>query len=520
MIQKESQIFHSRNKPLTIKAVLTMISGFLQQAVNFAIGYFVTPIILTTLGKELFGAWSIIKEIQSYMSLVDLRPMGSLKLLLAIKQNDNDFSDKRKLIGAALFMWLLLIPIFTIIGMGVIYYSSEIIRIDPKFTFQIKIALGVVISGVILQELALLPQSVLRGQNLDYKAMGVTALIVMITGIFNAVVVKVGWGIIGLSFVTIIGMVFLGFARLIILRINIKWFGIEKPSKTQFHLLFQTSWWLLFANLGYLLIFSSDVLLVGYIFGPVITSVYVITASILQYSIIPLNEFLNSISPGMTGLLGGGFNNKVGELRIQSLIIGIGYLIIVGVEIIILNRHFINLWVGNEMYAGDRINILVIINIVLFYFFKIDNAIFDGLRKVKNKALLLNSIGTINITIILIFSKVLGLESALIFNIIFRCIIVISAFLLINRYIDFPNRKFIIRAVRPVFVMSILFAISYIFSSTQQTKNWIELFITALIILVIAIPLVWFLAFTNNERTYVLTKVRTLGREFIKSRTN
>jgi hypothetical protein len=62
----------SSNKNLTRRAGLTLLSNLLEQGSNLVIGFVATPIIISGLGTELYGAWMMLQRTIGYLELSDL----------------------------------------------------------------------------------------------------------------------------------------------------------------------------------------------------------------------------------------------------------------------------------------------------------------------------------------------------------------------------------------------------------------------------------------------------------------
>src|SRR5688572_26353175 len=75
---------------LTRRAALTNISGLLEQFCRTIVGFLISPVIIRNLGAELYGAWSMIGQIQGYFGLTDFRSAGTLKALLVVQQHKDD----------------------------------------------------------------------------------------------------------------------------------------------------------------------------------------------------------------------------------------------------------------------------------------------------------------------------------------------------------------------------------------------------------------------------------------------
>ena len=252
---------------LTYIAGLTFLSQLLQMVARLIVGFGVTPIVIRGLGAELYGAWSMIQQSLGYISLSDLRPMGTLKFTLATKQHINDPEEKRRQIGAALRVWLISFPIFCILGVIAVWKLPLFIHVKPQYHSAVQITIGIIIFCAAMEKLSL-PANTLRGVNLEYKAMGLNSAIILLNGFILVLVIKAGWGLPGVAGVSFVGIFISGLVRLWVARKALNWFGSSKPTKSELINFIKLTGWLSFSALGGLLFTSSDLLLIGHIMGP------------------------------------------------------------------------------------------------------------------------------------------------------------------------------------------------------------------------------------------------------------
>jgi hypothetical protein len=139
----------NRQDSLTRRAGLTFISQILQQGARFIVGFVVTPIVIRGLGAELYGAWTMIQQSVGYLSLTDLRPMGTLKFTLAVKQHLDDVAEKRRQIGSALVIWACSLPLFVILGGVAIWKLPISIHVSPEYADRKVIG---AVAGIVIDE--------------------------------------------------------------------------------------------------------------------------------------------------------------------------------------------------------------------------------------------------------------------------------------------------------------------------------------------------------------------------------
>ena len=103
-----------RGHSLTARASLTAVASLLDYAARLGVGFVVTPILVSGLGRSLFGVWEILGQlVGGYMSASDGRPTEALRLMISSHQATEDAAARRRWVGGALVVWLVLTGITT-----------------------------------------------------------------------------------------------------------------------------------------------------------------------------------------------------------------------------------------------------------------------------------------------------------------------------------------------------------------------------------------------------------------------
>src|SRR5439155_585873 len=94
-----------------------------------AVSLVITPILVGGLGRTLYGIWEMLNRIVGYMAATDGRPTEALRLVIS-QQQAEDHTIKRRSVGAALVVWLLMIPLVGLVG-GILAWLSPTITHAP-----------------------------------------------------------------------------------------------------------------------------------------------------------------------------------------------------------------------------------------------------------------------------------------------------------------------------------------------------------------------------------------------------
>jgi O-antigen/teichoic acid export membrane protein len=384
-MKSENHAKDSQDDSLTNRAAKTMVNAMLVNVVQFFVNFFITPVIITTLGAELYGAWQMILQAVQYLARGDLRPMGTLRILLAVRQHDNDIHEKQRLIGAALLLTFGMLPLVLFAGYFLVIYSPSFIRVAVASQGAVQTALAISILCIAVDKLIGIPGSVLSGMNLEYKAMGLTAIALFVSAILSLIAVKTGLGLPGLAAAALAGVVILGGTRFLVARHFISWFAAALPRREEVKFFLGKSGWYFGSSISDALLNVSDLLIVGYILGPSAAAIYATTGAVLRFSTAPVMKILNSANAGIGGLCGKGEWDRVIKIRREIHLTAILIYTLIGVGIILLNKQFLSIWVGSDFYGGDILNILLVLIALSTVLMSPNEIIIDNLTLFKEK---------------------------------------------------------------------------------------------------------------------------------------
>jgi len=88
---------------LTRRASLTAVASLLDYTVKAAVQLVMTPILVSTLGRSLYGIWEMLGRMIGYMAATDGRPSEALRLVISQNQAGAEL-EKQRAIGAALMV--------------------------------------------------------------------------------------------------------------------------------------------------------------------------------------------------------------------------------------------------------------------------------------------------------------------------------------------------------------------------------------------------------------------------------
>ncbi|HYY60347.1 MAG TPA: hypothetical protein VE756_03060, partial [Burkholderiales bacterium] len=159
---------------LTRRASLTAVASLLDYTVKAGVSLAITPILVSVLGRSLYGMWEMLGRLIGYMAATDGRPTEALRLVIS-QQQVGDPQANRRTIGAALAVWVIMLPLVGLVGGGLAWLAPTLTHASADNAAAVRITCLLLVLSFLCTGLAAVPESTLRGMNLGYKRMGLQA---------------------------------------------------------------------------------------------------------------------------------------------------------------------------------------------------------------------------------------------------------------------------------------------------------------------------------------------------------
>jgi O-antigen/teichoic acid export membrane protein len=483
---------------LTKKAYLNAVAAALDYAVQIVVAFIVTPWMVAGLGDYFYGVWQMLTRLVGTISPASGRPTQALKSILANQQASTDYELKRRYVGGALAVWALFLPFLGVLGGILVWFVPFWLNIPAELFWQVRATILLLFTNLVMLSVAGLPQAVLQGENLGYKRMGLSALLVLVGGGLTGLALFLGMGIIGAAAAALTGTLLTGLLFVLVARAYTPWFGVARPSSALTRQFLGTSAWFMGWNLIMNLMTASDVVVLGLLNSVESVTSYTLTKYAPETVVGLVATIVFGITPGLGGMIGTGDHERAAQVRGEIMALTWLALCSMGSAIVLWNRAFLGLWVGPGRYAGAIPGLLIVLVSCQFVLIRNDAAIIDVTLRLRNKVLF----GGLSVALTLIGSIALvgyfklGIVGLCIGLIAGRTVLSIGYPVLVGRYLGVRLLSQLKGIVRPGMVMILLFAASlgleFLTSAAHLSglKGWIIFIVgagtTAIVALLVA----------------------------------
>ena len=496
---------------LTRRASLTAVASLLDYSVKALVSLVITPILVTTLGRSLYGMWEMLGRMIGYMAATDGRPSEALRLVISQNQAA-DVTEKRRAIGAALVVWVLMLSLVAIVGGSLSWLAPTLTHAPEAQRGAVRLTCALLVVAFIFAGLAAVPESVLRGMNLGYKRMGLQSATSIVVGALAVWAVTSGFGLPGLGSSWIARDFIVGAVYWLLVRRYLPWFHVAKPTRAAVKGLLSMSVWLAVGDLVSKLLLASDVLILGWVVSPAAVTTYVLTGYAARIGLGVFVFTAGAAMPGFGGVLGQKQFARAVQLRRELRTMTWLFTTIVGATVLIWNPSFLHLWVGSKNYAGPVVNLLIVLVISQTAFIRTDSYIIDAALRPRGRVVIgaLTVIATLGLGILLThLFGIVGLCAGLFLG---RSIQSISYPIFVRSCLENPahDRSARLQAWRLSLVTAVLFGGATVLGNSFHASHWL----TWAAGVVITVPLMAALALlvgpTPTTRRMLLGRVRAM----------
>ncbi len=343
------------------RVLRNVVSSWVGYAATLLVGFFLSPLVVHSLGAAGYGVWTLVVSLTGYCGLLDLGLRSSVVRFVVRYVAQNDHKKVNATLSSALAM-LTGAGILAFVVTVVIHFTFGMSTIDPGLRSAAQVAL--LITG--LNVSLILPLSVFSAILPSIERFDVMNAITVCGALLRAVLVvtvlKSGHGIVALSMVTL-GVSSAEYATMAIAAralypaLRLSWHSIDAASCRELFGfgLFRFVW--IVANQ---LIFYTDSVVIGVFLNASAITSYAIAGSLINYGRNIVSLAIDTLFPAVTRFHTK--NDLAGLRRIYILGTRIGLLMGFSLCIgyVFFGRSFIHLWMGENYYISSATILFVL----------------------------------------------------------------------------------------------------------------------------------------------------------------
>lgn len=346
----------------------TVFFAYSYQALLLITGLWLTPFLLRHLGQHDYGLWLMGLQILNYLMLTDLGIIGLLPRSVAYATGRAGSVKAATDLPSVIGQTVVIILCQTVVVALAAFLTWTFL---PSKWSALRGPLGLMmVAFTVFFPLRIFP-AVLEG--LQEQAFGVRATMVGwgISTAANVVSVLAGLGLYSLAIGSGLGQAFVSAACLYRLRRHYR--GVLPSSLPSLGLADAISqlgrgFWVSASQMGVVLMYGSDVLILGKVMGPAMAVPYSCTGKLAGVLSNQPQVLMQAAVPGLSELKAGSSKERLYQATIslaQGMMLISGLLCCV---VLVVNKGFVEWWVGAQRYAGFALTCLILVQVILRHF--------------------------------------------------------------------------------------------------------------------------------------------------------
>ena len=462
---------------LSRRASLNSIAALLDFGARSIVEFLINPLLVSRLGSAIYGAWRLLLQLTGYLWAASGRSAPALTAVIANRQHSTDHEEKRRLLASAMVTWLIFLPVLVVAGGAAAWFAPSYLNVPSPSVGVVRLAALLLVGDAIVLALVTLPRSALQGENLGYKRMGASALVLLAQGGLMALAAWTGGGIVAVAAAYAAGTILTGLLFWRVARRHVAWFGLARPSRAHVRWFLGLNWWFTIWKVVAELMVAGDVLVVA-LFAPLdVVAVYALTRFVSEALGNLLTTPLQGVAPGLGGIIGARDHDRAIRARNEFLAFNWLVVTVVGTGIVLWNGSFLHLWVGSRYYSGLLTTLLVVLLAVQLVFIRSDAYVIDLTLSVRKKVLLgvLSVASSFALASFFMGPLELGPAGAAAGFLLGRSIMTIAYPWLVGHAIGHPLSAQVRGALRPILTTGLLFAAAAVLAPAAHVDGWLGL---------------------------------------------
>lgn len=474
----------------TRRSLLAVLGGWGFILSTTLVGAVVTPLVLTALGAERYGAFRAMVDAFAYPALLEAGFTGSVMTCLAKALAGGNAAEIEAVLGSARRAYWQITVLAVVFGSALVMALPYILGTSIDRT-EVHVA-GLILLGTLLLTPVALFRAVAEARQrafLVHVSLTTTALC---TALFALAASRAGWGLPGQAMAVLA-------AVLIVIpllgrdagKAFPKW-RMARPSERSSRELWHLNLPMFLLNLSSRLGLLSDNLIVAALLSPAAVAPFYLTQRIITVAQMPLLNFGNATWAGLAAVYHGGEIDKFRD-RVLDLtgMVGSASLLLL-IPVAAYNKAFVTLWVGPAMYGGDLLTVLASASAWLNAFVSLWSMMLTGTGRAPtivpyNLAALIVNVGvSIGMTVWLGWiGPVIGTLAGAI------GVMCWSAPLLVQKAFSIPAKKLWWVAVRPLLTTAPVGVLFWWAAREYAPTSWLELVLSCSVCLAVTAVAVW-----------------------------
>jgi O-antigen/teichoic acid export membrane protein len=440
------------------RAIQGTLTSFLQYGFQIILQFALVPIIIRFAGNETLGSYAVIVQALGYLTLFDLGFSITLARYLAQAMGfDDSYARLTEVIVTARAFFAVISILYCLGALVLAFHIGSILHLDAKLARQAEIGVLLLAAWALLRApISVYSAALVATQHLATRnIIGIFSNIVRLGG--SIYLVWINWGLLGLLIANFVAEAADLTCCWIAFRVQ---FPQVRPRTIfpQTRLLMEMlkfSGQGMLVNVGVRLVFFTDNIVVGWLFGAAAAGIYFSTQTPAAVGWNLIMRLTDNATPGINELHSRGVSIRVRELFFALHRYTFSFSFPFAVGVCLLNGAAISLWVGPAQYGGSLITWSLAIFACLMCASHVDAAFIVAVGNITTLSIFALGEGVLNLGLSILLGRHIGLGGVMLATVIANIPATLYSQIRAQHDFKIGYREFLWKAVMPPALASV-----------------------------------------------------------------
>ena len=496
-----------------IRIVKNTMYMYLRMFVILLVSLYTTRIVFNVLGVQDYGIYNVVGGIIVFFTFINSSLTGATQRYITAELAEGDTDSQREVFSTAIVSHLLIGLVIVLLGETIgLWFLNSVMNIPEERMFAANIVYQLSIFSTFLSVL----QAPFNATIIAHEKMSVYAYFSIFDVLFKLAVAFLIRAISGDKLIVYaILIAVIGVINVVIYRIycyrSFRMCRFRKPkNRNTFKGLFAYTGWALFGTATYVGTNQGVTMLVNYYNGVIVNAAMGVSNQIVSVVSQFVSNFQAAFRPQIVKYYVVKDTAELSKLTIRASRLSAYLILVLLVPICFEIKDFLGIWLGDyPVYAVE----FCLLTLVCIYFESICNPLITLITSDKNIRKYEITVSLIYATN-LIFCWIALSGNAVPYMVIAVrlaidiALVVTRLLLMRHKWYDFPIMEWVLKViVKPLLVMAIPVALSYLLQQIPVASVWVRLFLFSGLSFIICASSVYFLLLEKGEKAFLLEQL-------------
>src|ERR1700722_11952598 len=348
----------------TKRFAFNVIMNWIAMAVGMVVPFFLTPLVIRSLGPVAYGVWILAVSTVAYLNLLDLGLRSAIVRFVCAADAQGKIDEVKKVVSAALWLRLLIAAAAVVASIVLSVVFPHLFKVPHDLGRAEQITVLLCALGVAITLVSNVYSGVLAAMQRFDLLSSITMTQTVIRAVGVVLILRSGRGLISLAYwefavVTITGLITIGAAFKVYPACKV---GVARPDAATFRMLWSHSVITFIWSIAAQIILYTDNVVIGVFLEVGLVAYYAIGGSLVVYSGQVVGALSTTFVPMASRLDASGNKERLKTLVLRGCQASLAIMFPISLTLLFRGKTFISLWMGPQYspIAGTVLQILLI----------------------------------------------------------------------------------------------------------------------------------------------------------------